>query len=253
MIALLDASPGANTSTDRAIIEVIVVLVNFPVLIWPLLRTFLTGTFHGYYEKLVGVYEYLHSKVFVRLCGSKEQKEWIAATAAKEKARAKRKKERRRQAAAAAAADTPCVDAEVVVTETSTPVGEATKEISIVPDLPRGREDWTRDWPSAVKTRRVLAMQPATLQAPNAVSDDERVRAGSHLDAQMDVDEHMRDRHLVLGAMAPPVAEQLTQGRKQAMDTLYDRSSYVDWLKTFDEIRRDHESSVGMRKDAKPS
>ena len=40
MIALLDASPGANTSTDRAIIEVIVVLVNFPVLIWPLLRTF---------------------------------------------------------------------------------------------------------------------------------------------------------------------------------------------------------------------
>ena len=68
MIALLDASPGANTSTDRAIIEAVVVLLNFSVLIWPLLRKLLSGTFYGYYEKLVGVYEYLHSKVFVRCC-----------------------------------------------------------------------------------------------------------------------------------------------------------------------------------------
>ena len=55
MIALLDASPNANTGTDRAIIEVIVVLLNVSVLIWPLLRKFLSGTFHGYYEQLVGV------------------------------------------------------------------------------------------------------------------------------------------------------------------------------------------------------
>ena len=69
MIALLDASPNANTGTDRAIIEVIVVLLNVSVLIWPLLRKFLSGTFHGYYEQLVRVHEYLHSKVFVRCCG----------------------------------------------------------------------------------------------------------------------------------------------------------------------------------------
>ena len=68
MIALLDASPNANTGTDRAIIEVIVVLLNVSVLIWPLLRKFLSGTFHGYYEQLVGVHEYLYSKVFVRWC-----------------------------------------------------------------------------------------------------------------------------------------------------------------------------------------
>ena len=43
MIALLDASPNANTGTDRAIIEVIVVLLNVSVLIWPLLRKFLSG------------------------------------------------------------------------------------------------------------------------------------------------------------------------------------------------------------------
>ena len=68
MIALLDASPDTNTGTDRALIEVVVVLLNTSVLIWPLLRKFLSGTFHGYFEKLVGVHEYLHSKVFVRWC-----------------------------------------------------------------------------------------------------------------------------------------------------------------------------------------
>lgn len=94
MIALLDATPDVQATADRAIIEIMVVLVNGATVVWPLLHKVMTGQIQDYYDKGVGAWIYVHSNVVLRFCGSQEQKSKIAAQREKEKARRKRKKEK---------------------------------------------------------------------------------------------------------------------------------------------------------------
>jgi len=99
-IALLDLVPkdvsgGADDKVDRAIIQIMVVLVNGATMVWPLLRKIMNGTFAGYYETLAG-YTHACSSVYLSWCGTKEHKAKLAATAAGIKARKERKQERAR-------------------------------------------------------------------------------------------------------------------------------------------------------------
>ena len=66
MIALLDATPNTKATADRAIIEIMVVLINGGTMVWPLLRKVMTGQMQDYYDKAVGTWTYVHSKVVLR-------------------------------------------------------------------------------------------------------------------------------------------------------------------------------------------
>jgi len=102
IIALLDASPsdGADnvSQVHQTVITMAVLLPNVTTLAWPILRKILSGTYLDYYAKLAGVYAMLYDKVYIRCCGTQEQKAQIAKTAAKIKAREERKKSREKQA-----------------------------------------------------------------------------------------------------------------------------------------------------------
>ena len=45
-----DETAEMNHSSDRKFIEVMVVLVNLAVFVWPLLRSFATGRMHDYFK-----------------------------------------------------------------------------------------------------------------------------------------------------------------------------------------------------------
>jgi len=102
IIALLDASPsdGADnvSQVHQTVITMAVLLPNVTTLAWPILRKILSGTYLDYYAKLASVYAMLYDKVYIRCCGTLEQKAQIAKTAAKIKAREERKKSREKQA-----------------------------------------------------------------------------------------------------------------------------------------------------------
>ena len=66
MIALLEATPEKKASADRAIIQVMVVLINGATMVWPLMRKVMSGQAQDYFDKLVGVYTYVRSNVIVR-------------------------------------------------------------------------------------------------------------------------------------------------------------------------------------------
>jgi hypothetical protein len=82
MIALLDASPaqeGADDRFDRAIMTVMVMLINGATMVWPFLRKILSGTLSGYFELFVGFYQGCCS-LYVRWCGRRDQSASIAAS-----------------------------------------------------------------------------------------------------------------------------------------------------------------------------
>jgi len=101
IIALLDASPSNGvdnvSQVHHTLITVVVLLLNVTTLAWPILRKILSGTYLDYYEKLVGFYTMLYDNVYIRCCGSKEQKTQMERTAAKIKAREERKQMREKQ------------------------------------------------------------------------------------------------------------------------------------------------------------
>ena len=66
MIALLEATPEKKASADRAIIQVMVVLINGATMVWPLMRKVMSGQAQDYFDKLVVVYTYVRSNVIVR-------------------------------------------------------------------------------------------------------------------------------------------------------------------------------------------
>ena len=197
------------------------------------------------------------SVFIIRLCGTTEQKEQIAATAAKKKARAKRKEERRRQAAAAAAAsesavDLPRVDADVVVTRQSDEMPSSvceehdeardpypisrqldseTREISVIPDLPRHSNGLTCALPSfgemPVTDRHpqnsqhplqpLHPLQTASLHASNVGGNDEHEHAGPRLAAQAHVEEHAFDGDPSEALPSPSIAASAAAGAEYAV------------------------------------
>ena len=66
MIALLDATPDVQATADRAIIEIMVVLINGATVVWPLVRNVMTGQMRDHYDKIVGAWTYVHSNVILR-------------------------------------------------------------------------------------------------------------------------------------------------------------------------------------------
>jgi hypothetical protein len=103
MIALLDNMPddGATSGFERTIISVMVVLVNGLTMVWPLVRKLITGSLQEYWNHAVHSGGKCYLAVCVRLCGSKEAKAKIAATAAKLKNRKEKRKQRLREQAKA--------------------------------------------------------------------------------------------------------------------------------------------------------
>ena len=197
------------------------------------------------------------SVFIIRLCGTTEQKEQIAATAAKKKARAKRKEERRRQAAAAAAAsesavDLPHVDADIVVIRQSDEMPSSvceehdqardlypisrqldseTREISVIPDLPRHSNGLTCALPSfgempvtdrhPQNSQRPLhplhPLQQASLHASNVGGNDEHEHAGPRLAAQAHVEEHAFDGDPSEALPSPSIAASAAAGAEYAV------------------------------------
>ena len=195
------------------------------------------------------------SVFIIRLCGTTEQKEQIAATAAKKKARAKRKKERRRQAAAASesAVDLPRVDADVVVTRQSDEMPSSvceehdeardpypisrqldseSREISVIPDLPRHSNGLTCALPSfgempvtdrhPQNSQRPLhplhpLLQQASLHASNVGGNDEHEHAGPRLAAQAHVEEHAFDGDLSEALPSPSIGASAAAGAEYSV------------------------------------
>ena len=63
-----EANVDRNTTADKAIITMSVLLVNVSVACWPILRRYFDGSFRGDYANVVKVYDYLYTKVFIRCC-----------------------------------------------------------------------------------------------------------------------------------------------------------------------------------------
>jgi len=83
MIALLDANPaqgGAEDRRDRAIITVMVMLINGAALVWPILIKILSGTLSGYFMLFLGFYQ--GCSLYVRWCGRQHQSARVAASMA---------------------------------------------------------------------------------------------------------------------------------------------------------------------------
>ena len=57
-----------DTRAQKAILQMSVLLINSSVAVWPLLRRYLEGTFSADYAKLVKIYNYLYTNVFIRCC-----------------------------------------------------------------------------------------------------------------------------------------------------------------------------------------
>ncbi len=84
MIALLDANPAqgeAEDRRDRAIITVMVMLINGATLVWPILIKILSGTLAGYLRQFLGFYQGCCS-LYVRWCGRTDQSVRIASSMA---------------------------------------------------------------------------------------------------------------------------------------------------------------------------
>ncbi len=109
MIVLLDAMPagtsqsGGDDRLDRAIMSFMVVAVNGVALAWPFVHKTLSGQLDDYYEMVMEVYVWFCSK-YARWCGSKEQRDQIAAADAKTKKKKQKEKQRAKEAEAAAKA-----------------------------------------------------------------------------------------------------------------------------------------------------